>query len=726
MRRLVAAVIGLGIAIGCGAATDPARAAGDDSLVLTTADVPGLRAVARGTKTARAALGAKAPRGSARGVAFAAGSRRLSVGVFVLTSRTKATRALTRAGKGYARLAGIADAARRRTTTRGKTTTATVLLRSGPALAAVRFSAPAGTGAATAVQSYAASLAARLQRVLSRTAWQRTLDGIRADGSITPALALRAFAIAYGPLPGVKRPTGRLGVPRSGTLAMQLVARVWDRLTAAQRKAIERAIGLPHDLSSPRIARAAKQTLTPDAGYQAIADKYAAYYAKRIATTGTIVIKVFKASEEITNADGGKVPADAGPVNDKGEWGKGTPAFCRVRVPPTGQKVGASVFEYVMAHEVFHCFQFQMMTAWRQRHAWLIEGSADWAAVIASQAAEWFGAEQYRNYVKAPGKALFSRSYDATGFWGHAEQLGGIGSLWAKFPAIFDAGDDAGSYALAGGTSQPFVDTWASASFRVSAAGSAWNQVNPYAIPHTKIPFPAATITSGATLGSNPFALRQYVVAKNPAQPLVDITRLAGSLRAGTSKEDYGLVSSEWFCFGKCECPKGQASAIPKHKTVDKPLLLLGLTGGAAQGGARVTFHALDAFCGPPKSGVTVSGASNFSVDKGTYCVIPSPGNLQVQMPLNSGGMKVAQVVLEIKGYTGAGTYPTGPSIATVYDFRPGPAHLWETPESGQIVVTKAGGPAGNGSRGSVKSVSSGLDAGGKKTIVSVSGTWKC
>jgi hypothetical protein len=729
MRWFVAVTISLvllGVPAGAAAATPV-------GLTLSSADVPGLRAAGTGTKVARAALGrATTPRALARvvprGAAFASGGRRLSIGVFALGTSAAAGRALSQAGNGFVRLGGVAQAARRRTRVQGKTTEAVVLLRYQGVVAAVRFTVPgrATAFASTAAQSYATSLAARLERVLSRTAWQRTLDSIRDDGSITPALALRAFAIAYGPLPGVKRPGGRVGVPRSGTLAMQLVARVWDRLTPAQRTAVNRAVGLPHDAGTLRSTRsAALRGLTPDAGYQAIADKYAAYYTQRIPTTGAMVIQIFKSTEEITNADGAKVPADALPVNDKGEWGVGTPASCRVRVSPTGQKVGASVFEYVMAHEVFHCFQFQLMDAWQHRSAWLVEGSADWAAVTASQAPEWFGAEQYRDYIKQPGKPLFARSYDATGFWGHAEEIDGVGSLWAKFPAIFDAPDDAASYTAAGGAGTPFVNTWASASFRFPSAGSAWNQLSPYAIPHTKIPSPATTLTSGATLGSNPHSLRLYVVAKNPEQSLVNVTRLAGSLRAGTSSDDYGLVSSDWFCFGTCTCPKGQASQLPTHKTVTKGLLALGLTGGAVQGGARVTFHALDEFCGPPQSGVSVSGASTFTVGKG-YCVMPFPDTLQVQLPLNAGGTKVAQVVLEIHGYKGAGTYPTGPSVATVYDFRPNPAHLWETPESGSIVVGTAAAPPGHGSSGTVKSVSSGPDADGNKTTVSVTGTWSC
>ena len=727
-RWLFAVLIASALAISVPTTANAATATG---VLLTSDDVPGLRAAGSGPKVARAALGARpAPpqlrRVTGRGAAFARGGRKLRIGVFVLRSRARAAKALRSIGKGFKRVRGLADGARVRTRASGRSTVAVVLLRSNATLAAVRLRAPRGTSAGTAARRYALALAARLERVRSRTAWERALDGIRADGSIAPGVALRAFAAAYRPLPGVKRTRGRREAPRSATLAMQLVGRVWPRLSAAQRSAIDRALGAPHDASSPVSARAVDQTLTPDAGYQAIVDKYRAYFLKRLPTTGVIAIKAFKASEDITISSGGKAAADALPVNAAGEWGVGTPAYCRVRVPPVGQSQSPAALDHILAHEVFHCFQFNLMKDWRMRTAWLVEGTADWAAAVASQASEAIGGGAYREYVTSPATPLFARSYSATGFWGHADEVQGIGSLWGKLPAVFDAPDDKTSYVLAGATNASFVNTWASSTFRFGAALPAWNQVTPYAISHKKKPPPATTLSTGTTIGSSPYALRQFVAVLSKEQPLINVTRLGGSLRAGTSTKDFGLVSSDWFCAKKCVCPNGTSGQIPPHTTVNGSLLSLGLTAGTGQGGGRVTFHALDTYCKPPKPGVTVSGATGFTVADDMYCVRPEPGLMQVQMPLNAGGKKVAQVVLEIKGYSGAGTYPTGPSIATVYDFRASPpAHLWETPESGNIVVTVAGGPSGHGSRGTVKAVSSVMIEGVKSTVT-VTGSWSC
>jgi hypothetical protein len=50
--------------------------------------------------------------------------------------------------------------------------------------------------------------------------------------------------------------------------------------------------------------------------------------------------------------------ADSFPLNASHEWGSGTPAFCRIRVPMLGLQQSAQFLNLALAHEVFHCFQF--------------------------------------------------------------------------------------------------------------------------------------------------------------------------------------------------------------------------------------------------------------------------------------------------------------------------------------------------------------------------------
>ncbi len=711
------------LAVAGGADPMPAHAA--SKLALTARDVGALEPAGRGAKVARSALPRQVPRALRRartqGAAFAGARRRLRTGVFVLRRKARARQALRVAAAGLSRVRGVGDAAYRRSRRSRKAASAAVVLRVGRAVAAVRYSGPraiTAKGAALIAKAYASALEVRLRRELTRTAWQRTLDGIGDDGSITPRLAAKAFAIAYGSIPGAKRPASRPGTPYEGTLALQLAARAWDGLTAAQRRAVERAVGIRRGA----VAGASQNDLTPDPALQASADAFAAFFTQKMGVPAP-VIEVFTTAGPLTNKKGVELYAEALGVDANGNWG--TPVVsCQVRFSPLGQKQSAEAVDFLIAHEVFHCFQFAL--ADKPLPPWVLEGAATWAGYVAAGTDRQNSLGYYEPYLEDPQAHLFGRAYDAVGFWGWTEQAGGADALWARMPAIHTNATNEKAFSLARGVDPGFLDGWASASFRYPGAVSAWNQKRPFAVPYTEVKLPATVVDADTDLAALAFTLRQYLVERDDSKPLLRVERIAGRLRAGTSAQDFGPVDAEWFCLGKCECPKGKASSIPPHQPVGKNVLSLGQTGGAADATARLEYHDLDEFCSAPGTGVTVTGATSVTIGDPGYCVRPFPGVFQVQLPLNAGGKKIAQVVLEIAGFNGAGAYPTGPSVATVYDFRAGPAHLWETPVSGDITVQNPGGAAGEGAFGTVGSVTRGTSVDLGTTTVNVSGAWSC
>ena len=418
----------------------------------------------------------------------------------------------------------------------------------------MRFRLPgrARSFAAASARAYAKALTERLQRVLALTAYDRTLDGIATDGTISPQLALRAFAIAYGvTIPGVKRPSGPLGVPDSGTEAINLVDGVWDRLTAAQQAAVDRAMGRRHDPSSPPLARSAKGgTLTEDAPLRLKAQKYVDYFAARLPAP-TTPIRVFRSAQDFGPL------AETTQIADGQYWGFGD-GYCEIVIAPKGASLeGQLSFEYVLAHEVFHCFQYRFYDG--KRPPWLIEGMADWAGIKAT------GFQQgthYRKYLMSPTKHLFTRGYDASGFWGHAEEAGGVDSLWPKIPGILAEPDSGNEFALAGGDALMFTSTWASAPWRLDNAGAEWKQALPYPVSTSEVAVTGSAVTGDAFLSSPYFATAPYAVVADPARPLVEVLGNEGLLRAATGDQDFGLVFGQtsgngWFCFGTCECPAG-------------------------------------------------------------------------------------------------------------------------------------------------------------------------
>ncbi len=641
-------------------------------LVMGHGEVPGYKAAGGGERVAHSLLGHRVPRAlrhsRPQGAVFRARGRRLTLAAFPLTSRRAARRALRALAHGRTHRGVVVRRAKSR-----RARTVTVLVTAGRAIGAVRLRAGrrAARGAAVAARAYAAQLAARIERMLAESAWQRTLDGIRPNGSITPRLALRAFSIAYGPLPGVRMPRGarRERVP-SGTLAMQFVARVWSRLSAAQQRAIDRALGVPHGGGKAAVAHAsAQQVLTPDHSYQAMADHYASIYRSLLPGAPNPTIKVFKASLDEKDKEGGYPYMDAVPLNAEGGWNVGTPSYCRVRVFPLGSVQSPAFIGLLMAHETFHCFQFELMSAWRQRSAWVMEGMADWAANTVDRVPAAVGAGNYKLYLKNPIDHLFASAYDAVGFWGRADEAGGAGSLWSKIPQVLAAPDNATSYAIATvGGSHPFAETWAAPWWRFGAAGAAWSQSEPFWIPSSKLAPPGLPITTGTTLGSNPYSFSQFAMTKDPSRPLVSVVGEQGKLRAGTGDTDFGPVEgAKWFCFGKCECPRNEASSIPPHETVGKSRLALALTGGDGYGKARVTYHSLDSYCKKEKEGeeseptgkshLVASGPVQATGTEPGYCALSGEWlNCGFAMFTPSG----QRFELEVQNfhYQGPGSYP--------------------------------------------------------------------
>jgi len=170
----------------------------------------------------------------------------------------------------------------------------------------------------------------------------------------------------------------------------------------------------------------------------------------------------------------------------------------------SGKKSSAAEFEFIMAHEVFHCFQFALApTLWESTPDWIIEGMASWAAWVAYPPPVPVALDEFKDYVKSPAKPLFARDYDAMGFWARADEVGGgAGTLFPKVPSLLTSGDSTASAIIAGATSLAFQETWASAVRRYAGAGSAWNQLLPYSVSSASVPTPASPIAGNASLPS--------------------------------------------------------------------------------------------------------------------------------------------------------------------------------------------------------------------------------
>jgi uncharacterized delta-60 repeat protein len=563
--------------------------ADDDQLLPSAADLPGVKAAGSGAADAVTALGVRAPSGLTRPVAdgksFVDRGHRLAIGVFTLKTAGRASAALAGLAHGRRKVAlvrGVTGWERARITKRS--TDVAIAFRVNRAVGSVRLRARGRLAkAAVTTMAYAQALALRLQRVLNLSAWQRVTDQIRPDGSFTPRTALQAFAVAYGPLPGVKRPSGAAGPGIDGTSAIQMVQQVWTRLSAVQKAAINREIDI--DVPGPNARSAAandEPSLTADPQLTALAAQYVAVYAAKIPAPPAVTVRVFDSQEPL-----GSSLADA---YDEG-------SYCRVRWAPATFQRPAQYQHEILAHEVFHCYQFVLDPGHGAEPQWVSDGTADWAAEFVTGFEDGWLAQ----YLATPTIPLASRTYDALGFFGHADEVGGRGSLFTKIRAVLAAHDVAPTFSAAGGASPDFTQTWGSSVWHTPVAGSAWSQSDPVFASVTAVP--AIPVEDSTTLTSSPYSVGEYGLVPNGDRPLVDIAS-NGDARVGTPSADLGVVTGDsWYCFSSCECPPDQEPVdLPPSTKISTNVLRVAMSAGDDFGLATVTYHSMDEFCRDPNT----------------------------------------------------------------------------------------------------------------------------
>jgi hypothetical protein len=439
-----------------------------------------------------------------------------------------------------------------------KRTLVQVLWRDGARLGLVVLNATRKTSTArNTAASYAMLAESYLTTALPTTAWAKVLDQIRPDSTVSKATALQAFALAYGPLPGVRVPSGTRTVVESGGLAAQWVLSYRSQLTAAQLRAVDRALGLPAPGTSARAA-----------AVQATAEKWSSMYASLLQHPLGLKIVAGDTSTPLNDY------ANALPLNANGDYGTGDPTTCRIRVPPAGQNMdttlGPGALAVTLAHEVFHCYQFDLRgaNAWTPLPAWIREGTADWAARIVDPTPYSVDGGSTTLYIQTPDTQLFTRAYDAVGFWGHVQDT--FGDLWARLPSIFNAGNDVNAFHNAVPYPAPFFDSWGSSVFRLDEGGPPWEMLSPQVPPGpttVKVEGDVLDLANGGygEVLAAPYTTAQYVVHGDPAAPLV-LVKIDGSARMST-KYNYTYLGNAWFCTAAssddCKCPQGTTGKTP-------------------------------------------------------------------------------------------------------------------------------------------------------------------
>jgi VWD domain-containing protein len=441
---------------------------------------------------------------------------------------------------------------------------------------------------------------------LAKTPWQRVLDSIRPDGKVPRSTALELFALAYRPLPGTKRPPGVLDRAPRGTLAANAILGVWATLTPAQRAIVKKALGITGFAASRRKTQSQSRPGAPpnygdprfrrNPRTEAIVKSFVKIYERRMGIGRPLRFQIAAgASSGISKSD----YADTLAVSPSGVAGAGA-TVCRVRARP--QLAVTSVFSLlVLAHEAFHCWQADLMGQTYTTPMWVVEGGADWAALSVQRVSYAEGGGNLTWYFGTPPKPLFSRSYDAVGFWGHLEES--TGDLFPRMPAILRAalsGNEA-AYAAAGADAQHFLQNWGSSALDLRPLGANWTMRRPIVPPSFLAPEATPLSVSRSLVEAAPYAVAHYQILVGnypPKKPLIHFRITPFGHLGNQGGLDTTALSDAWFCLREqCKCPEGTEGDPPPAPPIGYEVSYLALSGGRRGVKGLVTVASLDDFC---------------------------------------------------------------------------------------------------------------------------------
>jgi hypothetical protein len=327
---------------------------------------------------------------------------------------------------------------------------------------------------------------------VEQTAWSRLMTQIGPDGEVPLEMALQAFVLAIGPLPGVDTPEGEPGLIVSGTDPLRWVLSRWDDLTPQQQSAVDAYLPSPEIL--PGAAGVDEGTDQPAAAsgsgtsgvmrtlsYQAGSDPaYACQTSNSLdqllaqvqSAVETGFGRVLNASVGVCTITGYDGAAYAMPLNAEGGVLNGQMFHCNIVVPTTGGPENALTFH--MTYAFFNCFQADLMSIekWQQLPSWLAAGSAFW---VASKTAAVPGYDSVLGpWLTQPGRTLFSRANNAAGFFSLMEDanIDPVTHIEEMLSRWLVAGNTA-AYDVAG-SNERLLDEWGPGYFADKGKGDPW------------------------------------------------------------------------------------------------------------------------------------------------------------------------------------------------------------------------------------------------------------
>jgi hypothetical protein len=281
-------------------------------------------------------------------------------------------------------------------------------------------------------------------------------------------------------------------------------------------------------------------------------------------------------------------------MNDLGQW------TCLVFVEPSLRGVDTAIVQATLAHEMFHCFQYDIAPGHRTAGIpkWIVEGQAEWVGEAAFNSTP-VGNSWWTAYLIEPRRHLWWRSYDAVGFYEHLAEVGI--DPWKKLDAMLLAGGSVAAFKAADATQDSFLDSWASGLYRDKQLPAGWYANGRWSSLSRGDPV-ELRIHNGTLEEVEADAVSNWdyhVVAT------AEVTEIAvnGHARATTLGQDFIGVADHFFCtmVGGCVCPTGTTFDGPPLTDAGGEIALA-LTGSLDGASGTVRGRPLSDFCKPEAS----------------------------------------------------------------------------------------------------------------------------
>jgi hypothetical protein len=427
-----------------------------------------------------------------------------------------------------------------------------------------------------------------------------TPDGTTPIPSLGLDTALRQFAAAYAPLPHVERASR---VPVDGGPALRLLLAEIDRLGDRQRTVVARAVAPPgqplDDVLSARRAnprlRAAARTA------RAAIDTFGGERGRPLSDD----VKVTVLALPYENGDGTHNFPSPTSIATAVPFGDGNRQYveCRIRVnadAPVGRQGFADpLFVSGVAHEAFHCLQFEVVPFAVGAPLWVVEGAAAFAGEDFAGGSK-LSADWWKRWIEHPRRPLERRTDDAIGFFA---LLGGATNPYEFADALLtDPSIDSIRRRLEGSA---VFDRWGleyatqprwGPRYRINGPGAPLERRAPHRPFRLRIDRPAVTIGGAAVtdgLAAAPFR------ARVPGDVLVVTTDPGdrGGIRFGDGQKVALSDATHAYCIrpGGCVCPGRSRDTTPATQ-VDSNELFLGV-GPSSGGGPSLAARSLGQWC---------------------------------------------------------------------------------------------------------------------------------